>query len=214
MEKKVIAMIPSNPTPLLFALLLLAFYSCDPAEDPVETGTTPLAALNNTDREALYFMLEEEKLARDVYTYLGAEWEHPTFLNIQQSEARHMEAVLKLLQHYNLPYVVEAPGVFQNEDLQALYDSLIHNGSSDLTAALKVGALIEDLDIVDLQAYLDTTGNPELTQTFERLQCGSEAHLRSFTTVLGDMGESYIPQYLTPEWFTAILEATSTGCGP
>jgi len=48
--------------------------------------------LDETEKEGLLLMREEEKLARDVYLNLYEKWNLKTFYNIAQSEKTHMEA--------------------------------------------------------------------------------------------------------------------------
>ncbi len=107
-------------------------------------------------------MREEEKLARDVYEYLGEKWGMGIFTNIAKSEVSHMEAVLNLIENQDLsdPVGENGLGIFSNPDLQELYDLLIDQGSENLYAALLVGGAIEEIDILDLQRYLDQIDDP------------------------------------------------------
>lgn len=57
---------------------------------------------SDTEIEALTFMVEEEKLARDVYNVLYDIWGIPTFANIAKAEQRHMDAIIGLLDKYEL----------------------------------------------------------------------------------------------------------------
>ena len=168
--------------------------------------------LSDEDAAALIFMREEEKLAHDVYVAMYELWGVPLFINISRSEATHMEQVRQLLEKYNLedPYLPEQ-GVFTNPDLQTLYDSLITWGSQSLGDALKVGAAIEEIDILDLQEHLAITTNPDIQQVFTNLVEGSKNHLRSFVAQLeGKTGEIYQPAYLSIEAYQAIVTSTAT----
>ena len=71
--------------------------------------------------------------------------------------------------------------------------------------ALKVGALIEELDIVDLRVALSETENPDVQSVFENLMRGSRNHLRSFYRLITSAGETYEPQYLSQEDFDEIV---------
>ncbi len=53
--------------------------------------------LSEAEKEALIFMREEEKLARDVYLAMYELWGMPIFKNISRSEQSHTEAVKTLL---------------------------------------------------------------------------------------------------------------------
>lgn len=172
----------------------------------------PSPELTASDKDALYFMLEEEKLARDVYQYLGALWDHNTFANIEASETNHVNAVIGLLETYGLAYELAGAGTFLNLDLQKLYDELIASGETDLGSALTVGARIEELDIVDLEKFLGQTTHPLLLDVFSSLQCGSRNHLRAFTRALATLGLTYEPEFINQEEYQEILDGEREQC--
>ena len=62
----------------------------------------PTEDLSTVEMEALQFMREEEKLARDVYLRLHQQWNMQVFANIAKSEQRHMDAMKCLLDKYEL----------------------------------------------------------------------------------------------------------------
>ena len=164
----------------------------------------------------MIFMREEEKLAHDVYLTLYELWGLNIFENIANSEQTHIDAVKHLLEKFDIPDPADtsATGVFENSDLQSLYDALIELGSKSLGDALKVGAAIEEIDILDLEEYLQNTKNSEIRQVFMNLLKGSENHLRAFTSTLEKQtGEIYVPQYMSEEAYDAIFMA-QTKRGP
>ena len=190
---------------------LLALFSCN--NDDSSVADVDNTNLTNEDSAALLFMLEEEKLARDTYTYLEDLWEINQFSNIKKSEQSHMNAVIGLLDQYNISYTLLSYGEFNNPDIQKLYDQFIDYGSENEANALEVGANIEDLDIVDLANYIDATTNSAITNVFESLQCGSRNHLRSFVSAIELSGNTYEPQYLTQEDYTLIINDSREQCG-
>lgn len=157
-------------------------------------------------------MLEEEKLARDVYIYLYNLWGINQFDNIKNSEVNHINSIATILEDYNINYNILPEGQFSNEHLQTLYNQLISEGEISNSNALHVGATIEDLDIVDLAEYINATSNTRLIKTYEKLQCGSQNHLRSFVSAIEDNGESYTPQFLTETEYNSILSNSHTSC--
>ena len=171
--------------------------------DPL-TGTT----LDDTEAAELLYMREEEKLARDVYLSLYEQWQLPVFSNIANSEQNHTEAVARSLARYGLedPITNAAVGEFSDPSLQQLYDELITEGSQSLAAALAVGAKIEEIDIADLETAMANTDNADLDLLYDRLQNGSENHLRAFTGTLSQQtGQTYQPEVLSPEEYDEIL---------
>jgi hypothetical protein len=171
----------------------------------------PLADLSEEEIEGLLFMLEEENLARDVYQTLYDRWGHATFANIAQAEQTHMDAVRTLLDRYD----VEAPaddavGVFADSEIQGLYDSLVGQGSESLVSALRVGALIEEIDILDLEAYIAGTEAADVIQVYENLLRGSRNHLRAFSSAVErQTGEAYEPQRMGEDAYQSAVQGTA-----
>ncbi|MGE0878322.1 MAG: DUF2202 domain-containing protein [Acidimicrobiia bacterium] len=164
-----------------------------------------VGSLTTAERESLIFMRQEEKLAEDVYRALYAKWNLPIFSNIASAEATHTASVKTLLDRYSIadPVMDRAAGDFENAQIDALYDKLVAQGNVSEIEALKVGATIEDLDIVDLQKRATTT--PDIDLVYDNLEKGSRNHLRSFTTQLSTRGATYTPIYLTVAAYEAIV---------
>ncbi|CAG0937029.1 hypothetical protein TFLX_05932 [Thermoflexales bacterium] len=178
----------------LSVLLALALSLVSTA--PAAAAAGPLSA---DEIAGLQFMREEEKLARDVYLTLSQKWGLPIFNNIANSEATHMAAVKTLLDRYGIadPVAGKAVGVFADPTLQVLYNQLIAQGSQSLSAALKVGGAIEEIDIRDLKEYSASTTQVDIKTVYNNLLNGSYNHLRSFiNTLKTQTGEVYQPQYL------------------
>jgi hypothetical protein len=146
--------------------------------------------LTQLEEQELLYLREEEKLARDVYTALYASSSLQIFSNISQSEQRHMNAALTLLQTYGLtdPVGSNAAGVFTNSELQSLYDQLVAQGAASQIAALQVGVLIEETDIADLEAAIGNTDKPDVIRVYNNLLKGSRNHLSAFTNNLAALG--------------------------
>ncbi len=160
-------------------------------------------------------MREEEQLAHDVYVVLGDLWGLRIFENIAASETTHIAEVSALLDQYGIadPAAGNEPGTFTNPTLQGLYDQLIADGSQSLDAALRAGALIEELDISDLQSRSAATEVPDITTVYANLERGSRNHLRAFISQLELRGETYEPTQLDSATFDAIV-SSETERGP
>ena len=168
----------------------------------------PVEPLSEEETAGLMYMREEEKLARDVYIYLYDLYSLPIFNNIPKSEQRHMDAIKVLLDKYKLedPVAEDVPGTFKNPDLQELYNKLIEAGKVNRVEALKVGALIEETDILDLQEQIDEKiDNKDITQVYTSLLNGSYNHLKAFTRVLKVNGVTYEPVLMEKEDFDSIV---------
>jgi hypothetical protein len=175
----------------------------------VDISGLPLEEISAGERAGLLLMREEEKLARDVYLALHERWNLPIFANIAKSEQQHMDAVATLLKRYGIPDPVSGEqtqhGVYADPQLQQLYDDLVARGGQSLTAALDVGATIEDLDIKDLYELLEQTDNRDIELVYQNLAKGSRNHLRSFTGQLSRQGASYEAKYLSQAQIDQII---------
>lgn len=147
--------------------------------------TSPTAVKTSSTEDLLLYLIEEEKLAHDVYTVMYQKYGARVFGNILSSEESHQAQVLTLLKARNIADPRSTSiGVFQNQELQSLYDQLIQQGSISETEAFKVGVIIEEKDIADISAQLSTATEQDVIDTLEKLRKGSENHLRAFNKQL------------------------------
>jgi hypothetical protein len=133
--------------------------------------TSSIDDLNDADISGLLLMREEEKMAHDVYTYFYEKYDLQIFNSIASSESKHAEAVLSLLNYFEIedPALNEA-GEFTDEELQSLYNELIALGDASIEAALSAGALIEETDIIDLQTLIENTENSDIITVYSNLR--------------------------------------------
>ncbi|PKQ14250.1 MAG: hypothetical protein CVT68_12845, partial [Actinobacteria bacterium HGW-Actinobacteria-8] len=153
--------------------------------------------LSSVDTASLVFMVNEEKLAHDLYVELGDAWNLRVFDNISSAEQQHMDAVRSLLDAYGADDPTDglAAGEFSDPELQDLYDTLLAEGLGSSTQALAVGALVEETDIEDLRDR--ATDNEAIATVFSSLESGSENHLRAFVNNLDRAGVDYEAQVLS-----------------
>lgn len=190
-------------------LTLIMFSSCSNNND--NQSSTPLT---QSEIDDLKFLREEEKLARDVYLFSYNKYQVSIFNNISQSEQKHMNSVLNLMNKHGIPDSASTEiGVFNNQDLQSLYTGLITQANISLVEALKVGATIEDLDINDIDDFIGNTTKQDLLNVYDNLTCGSKNHIRSYTSQLAMNEIIYVPQYISVEYYNIILSETNGGCG-
>ncbi len=167
---------------------------------------TTVSELSIEEADTLLWMREEEKLARDVYQVLYAQWKDPVFQQIASSEQRHFDAVGDKIETYGLvDPALPGIGDFTNSQIQVLYDELVSSGEVSLVEGLIVGATIEDMDILDLQQSIDATDEKPLKTTYQNLLDGSKNHLRAFVGRLRDLGVEYEPRYIDALLFDAIV---------
>ena len=176
---------------LTIALLGTALAGCaagEPAsgssmvqDAPVAAVPSPTAATASASLTAdLQYLIEEEKLAHDVYVTLGDAWGLRVFEQIAASETSHQDAVAGLLETYQIPDPrQDGVGEFSDPALQSLYDTLVAQGLASREGAIQAGITIEQTDIADLNARV-STAPADVERVLESLLRGSENHLAAF----------------------------------
>ena len=150
-----------------------------------------VSQLTKEQKDILFFIYQEEKVARDVYIYLGELYpDESTFASIQLSEQRHMDAAQQLCINYGIDVSMideseSACGEFYVDYLQELYETCINLGETELVEALKVGKLVEETDIGTLTESIESMDMPDdIIRTYEILREGSYNHLESYEAAI------------------------------
>ena len=216
-----------NLTILLFILLILSCTSSDSDidindqskienqifENNTATSTPVNTVLTENERNDLLYLREEEKLARDVYLNSFNKYGLKIFSNIASSEETHMNTVLSLITKYKLEdSASDDIGVFNNLELQELYNQLIEKSNISLIEALIVGNTIEDLDIYDIELSEERATNTDLLNVYSSLKCGSRNHLRNYYNQLTKNNGNYPSQYISQELFNTIINTSNEKC--
>lgn len=132
---------------------------------------------------SLRFMIEEEKLAGDLYSAFYDQTGVTVFSHIARSEDQHMMSLITQAEFAGIDVsdLVSLPaGEYKNADLQTLYNELLATGSVSSDAALAVGQQVEQTDIADLTGAMAEVEGTPLVGVYAHLQAGSEHHLSAF----------------------------------
>ncbi len=142
----------------------------------------PGATITRKVRKELRYLVEEEKLAGDIYALAESIYGDRVFANIARAEDSHAEQVRLLLDRYDVtdPTKSRATGEFRDRDLQRLYDRLASQVRKSRADAVKAGILIEKTDIADLKVLLAKDLPADVEQVAENLLAGSQRHLAAF----------------------------------
>ena len=206
----------------LWMMVLVAglLAACGDTKTTADAGlSTPL---NADEIVGLKYMREEEELARDLYMTIFNNKGLTVFQTIStNSETVHAQKMLDLLNTYGeADPSTGNPATYTDAGLQTLYDSLLASATGAATVdldALKVGALVEEVDIEDInkEKALVQPAHALIIQTYDNLLCGSRNHLRSFVAEIEAItGTAYVPQVpaLATE-VNAILAGGQERCG-
>ena len=166
----------------------------------------PVGVLTDEEENAILYLREEEKLARDLYTAFYDKWGVRTFSQISMSEQNHMDSMKLLVERYGLEDpVLSEPGKFSDEKLQQIFDDLLARGLTSRGESLKVAAMVEDMDIMDFRVEQKKTEKPDLLAIYENLERGSRNHLRAFGRQLSKENIRYEATFLTQEEIDSIM---------
>lgn len=182
--------------------------------EPDRTGGEEVGETSEGLAADLRYLREEEKLARDVYMRLGDAWGLRVFENIARSEQQHTDTVKALLAARGIadPVSDDTVGVFEDEVLRGLYETLVEQGLQSEGEALKVGAMIEELDIQDISDLEARTEEADVLSVYQSLKCGSHNHMRAFSRQLDQRDLSYAVQYITEDEYATILAGEQGAC--
>jgi len=171
----------------------------------------PMSTLSQELANTLSYMGNEERLAYDVYNKLYKEWGTKQFTNIaSKSEVKHISAVQGLVKKYKLKddvnfTNVDLPalgymntsidsmeaGTYDISKIQRLYDDLVARGSTSEVEALKVGCIVEVVDVNDLDEYIkiaEDSNASDVVDVFNFLRDGSYNHYWAFDKGLKNKG--------------------------
>lgn len=175
------------------------------------TDTTPLA-LSEAAAAALFFQIDEERMAMELYQAFGAKWGLQPFANIPKAETRHQAMLRQLAVRAGLAAPTVVAGRFDSEEVQKRYDSLLVLGLESADSALRVGAYVEEVDIADLDKMI-SADNAALKEVGTALRTASGHHLRAFVTMLASRGITYTPQLLPAETYQSLVNGAGNGGG-
>ena len=146
-------------------------------------GATAVTTLTTAQKAQLKYLAEEEKLARDVYTYLAKNVTTQKFSNISRSEQTHMNYMATLLTKYKVtnPTKGKAAGVFVNKDIQGLYNALTKEGKVGVLEAYGVGVKVENVDIGTLKEILAKPLPVDVKAALDLMIAASYNHLEAFS---------------------------------
>jgi hypothetical protein len=178
-----------------------------------ELRRLPVEHLGDREARDLRYLLEEEKLARDVYLTVHERWELTVFHRIAGMERSHMAWARALVYRYELedPIGNNGLGVFSHWRLQELYEELSALAAGSVERALLVAVAIEEMDIRDLREALERSNNDDLDMLYRNLLRGSRNHLRVFGRLLAQRGVVFDPAYMSLEKYQELVQSPLEG---
>lgn len=135
-------------------------------------------SLTEQEEQDLYYQYNEEKVARDLYTYFYSLYWVQTFQTIATSEQQHMDSVKVLLDRYNL----ETPTTYG--ELETTFNTLKAEWELWLKEAFEAWIKVEILDVTDIVDTIKSTDNDDIKVILTNIWGASYNHLRGFVKAL------------------------------
>ena len=143
--------------------------------------------LTEEQKDMLFFIYQQEKVARDVYdTLSNIHKDESTFALMKYAEQRHISCAKELCDIYGVETSEineDSVGKFVSPVLQTLYDECTKKGMESLLDALEVGEFLETTDIADLEQA--SVGMPnDVVDVYNKLKQRNISHLGAFQTAI------------------------------
>lgn len=152
-------------------------------------------------------ILEQRKMARDLYYKLYKTWHSDTFKRLSDSEQIYLNSLKKLTTKLNIidPTIDDTKGVFSSDYITKLYIDFSKIGLSSDYEAFRIAATVQDLMINDINQLLNSSSDKSIIDAMNNTKQGSISHLRACNREIKKFGMTYQAQFLSTEELRAIL---------
>ncbi|MFB6181896.1 MAG: DUF2202 domain-containing protein [Candidatus Magasanikbacteria bacterium] len=166
--------------------------------------------LKKEEKWTLLFMVEEEKMIRDLSYKFYQEYNEGVFEDIYKAENTHYKVVQKFIRDYNLddPTSKKGVGEFHNPQIQMIHDDLLEQGMENKTEAYKALVNALERDVNDLNENIEKTNKDGILFAYRNLRRSSKNHIRVLMDIVRKKGEKYEPQYLSEAKFNSIKNSS------
>ncbi len=164
-------------------------------------------ALAEEELPSLRYILEQEKMKRDLAARAFLRWDNDLFDEVSAAEHSHVSAIRALAtsRQADISSYKNDLGVFANQNIAGVYKSLEASLRASEMEALAALAEAEENSIADLKRYLEKIDNRQLKQTYEMLAKASRNHLRLLVTEIMRGEGAYETKVLSKEEFGRVM---------
>jgi hypothetical protein len=99
------------------------------------------------------------------------------------------------------------PGMFSNEILQSMYNSLSGQALNSHNDALRVSALVQEFGLYDLTYRGKQADNADIRVVFGSIMLDTRNNLRDMSTVMNGAGISYVTSYINAGLYQSIVNS-------
>jgi hypothetical protein len=157
------------------AAIAMVFVSCskDQIEGPASiTDNGDAQTLGNFQKDGLVLLLETQKMHRDVYTWINAQFPDAVFADLAESDGAFMERLCEKVNNCGIanPTLDKLPGEFEDVGVQNSYNEFLRLTSGDLQAMIENARVMEEELISTVQEQqLNLCGNDDIRLIYGNL---------------------------------------------
>lgn len=187
----------------------VTFIKNDKLKEVLKRKREKTSTLKKEEKWVLLFLLEEEKMIRDLSYKFSKQYEDKIFEDIYKAENSHIDPIQKIVRDYNLddPSSDKDVGEFHNPQIQKFYDEFLEQGEKNKTFALKALLKALERNVSGLNKNINKTDKDGILFLFRNLKRSSKNHIRVLIDKIDSQGESYQPKHLSKAKFNSIKES-------
>ncbi|MFB6226179.1 MAG: DUF2202 domain-containing protein [Candidatus Paceibacteria bacterium] len=157
----------------------------------------------------LIYLIEEEKVARDLSYKFSQKYDEKIFTEVYKAENTHLKAVQRFIRNYKLddPTSKNGVGEFKNPQLQKIYDEKLSSGKENKNKAYQSLLWVLEKNINDININKDSTDKDDILFVYNNLIRSSKNHIRAIDSLLSKEGGSYSPEHLSKAKYESIISS-------
>jgi len=167
---------------LIAAMIMMSCSKNDDVVNPVnrpsnDGSSKSLTAAEQTD---LRYMIEKEKLMRNIYKVMYQDYHVELFQTIYQSKENHLNLLESRIDRYDVPNPIAytSEDEFEDSSLQQIYDEFLATRLVDLSEAIIYVKNMEEQHIAYVEtAVLQVNGHADIVSVYNLILEESQTHL-------------------------------------
>jgi hypothetical protein len=183
----------------ILAALTIALVSCskDELDTPFYTADNGVSKeLTSLEKAGLLTLLEKQKMHRDVYNWIYAQFPSQVFSSLAKHDGALMERLSIKVDKYGLvnPVIDKLAGEFADASIQVQYNDFTRDASGDLEKMINGAKAMEAELIAEVAKERSIlSGNPDIDQVYGELMLESQGHLNILNDEMKGLIHIYAP---------------------
>lgn len=167
----------------------------------------PEEEVSETEESTLHALMEVERLGAEVNRELAETWEQPKYHIAGFNHRRGAFDIRAILHKYEIMPEAERPerGIFDDGELQSLYDELTVEGTISEEEALTVSMVTVDYVLYRMDTAYTVVDNEDIRALLQNIGAFSRNQIRAIAGVMADAGLTYATRYMSQSMYDDIV---------